>query len=362
MQSRMHKAGIGRTVRRGVAVAVLGWLVAMTGSVLAAPSAGAAPTADVVIRDLTPPLVSIDPGGTVTFSNEIADKNVQVGGGGLVSSLVTVVVHTDVTLTLPSGNHPLPRGQKVAERFADSCLVGCFITYTHRAEVPSSSLIGSALNTVTGNALAKLPQNQVVTYNGKQTTVTLGVPTPFVVNTLVPLPNLPSVNLPTLPQVDVAVPVLPEVTPPAAPLPTGDLPVAEQPAPAPAPIAQVPSIGGPTYSYGTPAAAAQLSPTGAAGAAFDASRVSVPGSTGHVADAGSGGVPGSYDGASVPVFGQLAGLGDPLADGGEEVEVVSDAADLTAPQLSVPALLAVIALAGVTSMLVHTHRAQRAGR
>ena len=52
----------------------------------------------------------------------------------------------------------------------------------------------------------------------------------------------------------------------------------------------------------------------AAAAAFDPSRFFVPGeSLGGVDGAsgsgeGAGGTPGSYDGASVPVFGQLAGL------------------------------------------------------
>jgi len=359
VQSRMHNGGTRRTARRGIAVAVLGWLAVLGGSVVVAPAADAAPTATVEVKDLTPPLVSIDPGGTVTFVNEIEDKKVQVGAGGVIPSVVTVVVHTDVALTLPSGQHPLKPGESWAERFDRSCLVGCAITYTYRAEVPGTSLVGSVLNTVVGKAVAALPQNQVVTYNGAQTTVTLGVPTPFLVNTILPLPNLPSVNLPQLPAIDVPLPAVPGVTPPVE-VPTAEQPVGE-PTPAPAAAAAVPSIGGDTYSYGSAAGAAQLSPTGTAAGALDPSRLAVPGSGGSVADTGSGGVPGSYDGASVPGFGQLAGLGQ-LDQGGEDVEVAADSADLTAPQLSVPALLAVLALAGVSSMLVRTHRAQRAGR
>jgi len=358
VQSRMHNGGLARTLRRGVAVAVLGWVAALGGSVLVAPTADAAPSADVVIRDLTPPLVSIDPGGTVNFSDAIADKTVQVGGGGLLPSVVTVVVHTDVLLTLPSGNHPLQPGQQVSERFANSCLVGCAITYTYRAQVPDTSVVGSLLTTVTGKALATLPQNQVVTYNGKQTTVTLGVPTPFLVNTIVPLPNLPSVNLPQLPAITVPVPNTPSAQTPA-PAVTG------QPETAPAaPVQQdttVAGIGGPTYSYGTTTSAAQLAPGTGAGTAFDG----IPGSAGSDAagtgaETGSGGVAGGNDGADVPTFGRLAGLAQPLDEDGQPIDVASDAADLSAPGLSVPALLAVIALAGSSVALVRARRAQRA--
>ena len=49
--------------------------------------------------------------------------------------------------------------------------------------------------------------------------------TPFVVNTLVPLPNLPGVNLPKLPQINVNVPQLPTQLPklpsPSVPSPSG---------------------------------------------------------------------------------------------------------------------------------------------
>ena len=362
MQSRMRRGRTGSTARRAVAAAVLGGLAVLAGSVVSAPTAGAAPTATVEVKDLTPPLVSIDPGGTVTFVDKIQDKNVQVGGGGLIPSVVTVVVHTDVTLGLPSGQHPLKPGEQWQERFDRSCLT-CTITYTYRAEVPNGSIVGSLLNTLTGQALATLPQNQVVTYNGKQTTVTLGVPTPFLVNTILPnLPNLPSVNLPQLPAITVPAPG--GVTLPA---PGGTtLPTAPGGDVAPGPGAQPQSVGGSPYSYGVPSgAAAQLLPTGDAGAALDLTRFSVPG-RGEVgmsgSDSGSGGVAGSYDGAQVPTFGRLAGLGNPLDESGEDVAVASDGSPLPAPGLAVPGLLAVIALAGSSSALVKARRAQRAGR
>ena len=357
---RRMRSSIGRTARRGVAVAVLGWLTALGASVLVAPTASAAPTATVEVKDLTPPLVSIDPGGTVTFVNRIEDKTVQVGGG-LLPSLVTVVVHTDVALTLPSGQHPLKPGEQWQERFDRSCLT-CAITYTYRAEVPGTSLVGAVLNTVTGQALARLPQNQLVTYDGKQTTVTLGVPTPFVVNTLVPLPNLPSLNLPQLPAVTVPAP---PAALPQPPVP-GGAPVAP-PADGGAPVPPVPTgavagVGGPTYAYGTTAAGAQLAPTGAAaGSVFDAERFAVPGRGAVGMGSGSGGVAGGPDGSATPGYVQLAGLagGGPGAGG---PAVAPEASSTPAAPLEGPALLAVLALAGACSVLLHTVRARRAAR
>jgi hypothetical protein len=343
VQSRMRNGGIRRTAGRSVAVAVLGWLTALGASVLVAPTASADPAVTVAIRDLTPPVVSVDANGSVTFVNQIADKPVQVGGaGGLLPSLVNVTVHTDVTLRLPSGTKPLPAGASVTEQFAQSC-VTCSITYTYRMD--SGAALTSA---VTGAVTQLLP--------------VLPLPTPLVVNTLVPLPNLPSVNLPQLPQVDVPVPSpapLPAPVPPTEqPGPTGDT------TPPPANDPSVPPAGGTNYSYGTPTGAAQMAPTGDAGGAFDSSRFSVPG-RGTVgmdsagSGSGSGGVAGSYDGATVPTFGQLAGLDQPLGADGEGVDVAADGADLAAPQLSVPALLAVIALAGSSTALVRARRAQR---
>src|SRR3954464_12397573 len=171
----MATGRIRRSACRGIAAAALGWVAVAAGSVLMAPSAAAAPSYTVHIRDLTPPVASVDSGGTVTFVNEIADKSLKVGAGPL--SAVTATVHTDVSLRLPSGEKPLAPGQSVSEKFSAPC--GCLITYTYRVD-------GALLAQV-------LPQ--------------LPAPTPFVVNPAVPLPNLPSVNLPQLPQVDVPLPV-----------------------------------------------------------------------------------------------------------------------------------------------------------
>jgi hypothetical protein len=337
----MRNGVIRRTARRSVAVAVLGWLAAMGSSVLVAPTASADPAVTVAIRDLTPPVVSVDANGTVTFVNQIQDRPVQVGGaGGLLPSLVNVTVHTDVTLRLPSGTKPLPAGASVSEKFTQSC-VTCSITYTYRID-SGSSLTAVVTDAVT-TSLPPLP-----------------LPTPFVVNTLVPLPNLPSTNLPQLPSVNVPVPG-------AQPLPS-PVPPVDQPAPGDDPTPTPPATGpavppaGTGYSYGAPTGTAQMAPTGDAGGAFDVSQFSVPG-RGHVGTtSGSGGVAGNYDGATVPTFGRLAGLGNPLAEDGAGVDVAADSADLSSPALSVPALLAVIALAGASSALVRSHRAQRAAR
>src|SRR4051794_6441247 len=273
----MRNGSIGRTARRSVVVAAVGWLTALGASVLVAPSASAAPSATVAIRDLTPPVVSVDAGGSVTFVNQLQDKALKVGGtGGLLPATPDVTVHTDVTLRLPSGTTPLPVGASVTETFAQSCLT-CTVTYAYRMDG------GSALTSaVTDAATAMLPA--------------LPLPTPFVVNTLVPLPNLPSVNLPQLPQVNVPVPSQAAVPVPApAPAPAVEQPQAPADTLAPAAAPTLPSVGGSTYSYGTPTGAAQLSPAGDAGRAFDATRSAVPGrdtlgtAAGHGSDSGSGG-------------------------------------------------------------------------
>jgi hypothetical protein len=71
-------------------------------------------------------------------------------------------------------------------------------------------------------------------------------------------------------------------------------------------------------------------------------------------------VAGGYDGASVPVFGQLAGLdGAGLDDQNAEEAASSSPA---AQALPAAALAAVVALAAVTAALVRTHQASRASR
>jgi hypothetical protein len=334
----MASGRIRRSARRGIAVAVLGWLGVAALAVVMAPGASAAPTYTVHIRDLTPPVASVDPGGTVTFVNEIADKTLSVGVGGL--SVVKATVHTDVTLQLPSGKKPLPAGASVSEKFAGPC--GCTITYTYRVD-------GALLSQV----LPQLPA--------------LPAPTPFVVNTVLPnLPNLPSVNLPPLPQVNVEVPALP--TRPGGEDPPGkdgELPPTGDTGDRPGGDGTGPQdLPGDPYAYNTGAGTPRLSPADiAAAAAFDPARYYVPGqSLGGADRAGSGGAPGSYDGASVPVFGQLAGLDSAALD--QEGTGAATASDSSPAGQTLPAaaLAAVVALAAVTAALVRTHQASRARR
>ncbi len=346
----MATGRIRRTARRGVAVAVLGWLSVAAASVLLAPPAGAASAVTVPIRDLTPPVASVDAGGTVTFVNEIQDKTVQVGGG-LLPALVSVTAKTEVTLGLPSGRRVLAPGASVAEEFDRTCLT-CSITYTYRLQ--SNASLTSVL---TDAALGLLPP--------------LPAPTPFVVNTLVPLPNLPGVNVPQLPPLTLPAPPaggLPVPTPPSTPPSAAPVPAAPAPAapamPAAPPVEGVP---GSQYAYPTGAGTAQLSPgADSAGAAFDPSRFlgsgrSATGSAGPTGS-GSGGLAGTYDGATVPVFGQLAGLdGSGLDEEGEDLDTTADTAAPAAP-LPAAALAAVVALAAVSAALVRTHQASRATR
>ena len=350
-----------RGALRAVAVLLLGWLAVLGGIVAFAPGASADPNPTVYIRDLTPPLVSVDQNGTVTFVDQIQDKTVGVTVG---LSLVHATVHTDVTLALPSGKHTLQSQPQTdakpepksswKEQFKQSCLT-CTITFAYRVTVPSGSVVGGVLTTVAGQAVAKMPQSQVVNYNGQQTTVQIGVPTPFLVNTLVPLPNLPSVNVPSLPQVDVPLPSVPSME--SVPAPGVTVPKS-----GPAPTTTTTSttttttttrqgIDGSLYAYDTGHGAPQLDPLGGGSAAFDSGRVSGGDPSGLVG--GSGGNPGAPDGVASPVRG-LDGVR--LDDAG----ATSPARDGAA--LSVPALIAVLCLAGAVAALVWTAQGRRARR
>ncbi|MGZ4508900.1 MAG: hypothetical protein ACXVX0_16760 [Blastococcus sp.] len=350
----MATGRIRRSARRGVAAAVLGWLGVAALSVLVAPSASAASTYTVHIKDLTPPIASVDKGGKVTFIDEIPDKTFQVGGGGALPSLVSVTAKTVVTLTLPSGDHKLlpttdpvhpPAASVFTEAFSTTCAT-CKITYTYQLSS------GSALtSTLTAAALKALPP--------------LPVPTPFVVNTLIALPNLPGVNLPTLPPVTVPSPSLPggPSVPGGVTMPVPGTPGQSQQGGG----STVQGIPGNVYTYNTGSGAPQLRPGDTvAASAFDPARYfgssgssNAAGSVGSGGASGSGGRPGSYDGASVPVFGQLAGLdGSKLSEDGAQKSASASAART----LPAAALAAVVALAAVTAALVRTHQAARASR
>ncbi|MGY2001495.1 hypothetical protein [Blastococcus sp. SYSU DS1024] len=340
----MATGRIRRTAHRGIAVAVLSWFGVAAASVVVAPVAAAAPTATVPIRDLTQLVVSVDQGGSVTFVNELQDKTLQVGGGGLLPSLISVTASTEVTLTLPSGQRELAPGASVTERFDRSCVAGCWLTFTYALE--SGAALTQPLIDATTALLPPLPR-----------------PQPLVVNTLLPLPNLPGANLPQLPPVTLpAAP--PSATPPAPPAPEAPgAPQADRP-PAPEAGPAPEGVPGDQYTYETGSGgAAQLAP-GARGsaAAFDPSRFVVPGPAQAGADrSGSGGVTGTYDGATVPVFGQLAGLSSAEPDGEKAGQVVS-ASEAQPVALPAAALAAVVALATVTAALVRTTQAARASR
>jgi hypothetical protein len=343
----MATGRIRRSARRGLAAAALGWLGVAAFSVLMAPSASAAPTATVGIRNVTPPVASVDKGGTVTFVNQIPAQS----KGGISIPLVgsvTATVHTDVAVSFFGQTRGLQTGQSTAWTFDDAATPGT-ITYTYRI-VPQAGLAAAVANQVVSTVAKTLPP--------------LPAPVPYVVQTIAPnVPSLPSVNLPQLPTVNVPLPVpgqAPAPTPEAGPLPIPAAPVPDAQPPAAQPAAQQPGVS--NYAYDTGVGAPQMSPSDvSAAAAFDPARFYAPGSSaGGVDRSGAGGTPGGYDGASVPVFGQLAGL-DAAA---LEQNAVPDAASASRPAQTLPAaaLAAVVALVAVTAALVRTQQASRASR
>ena len=350
----MASGRIRRSARRGLAVAVLGWVGVAALSVAAAPGASAAPQETVEIMNFTPPVKSVDKGGKITFVNRIPAQN----KGGITIPLVgsvTATVFTDVSVTFLGQKRDLQTDQSAAWTFNDPATAGS-ITYTYRI-VPQSGLAAAVANQVVSTVAASLPPAPVNV--------------PYVVETLVPLPTLPGANLPQLPQVNVPVPSLPGAPGSSVPPPGTTFPTVPG-AGAPTPAAGGPAIqgfDGPQYQYPTGGAGPQLSPAGvAAAAAFDPSRYYVPGTSlggvdrsggGTGGSGGSGGVAGTYDGASVPVFGQLAGLD---GNGLDDQSAQEASAGSPAQTLPAAALAAVVALAAVTAALVRTHQASRARR
>jgi hypothetical protein len=346
----MATGRIRRTARRGITAAVLGWLGVAAFSVLMAPSADAAPSRAVTIeiRNLTPPVASVESGGTVTFVNKIPAEN----RGGISIPLVgsfSATVFTDVSVTFFGQQRNLEPEQTAQWAFGAPATPGT-ITYTYRI-VPQAGLAAAVANQVVNTVAGTLPA--------------LPAPTPYVVQTVLPaVPNLPSVNLPQLPTVQVPLPggqLPPPPTPPGdqPPTPPGETPPVDGQQP-------LPGTPGDQYAYSTGAGAPRMSPSDViAASAFDPSRYFVPGQSLGGADRGAdrdggGGVVGTYDGASVPVFGQLAGL-----DGaGLEEDAVSEAASASSPAQTLPAaaLAAVVALVTVTAALVRTQQASRASR
>ncbi|MFD2092577.1 cupredoxin domain-containing protein [Blastococcus deserti] len=340
----MATGRIRRTARRGITAAVLGWLGVAAFSVLMAPSAGAAPSKAVTIeiRNVTPPAASVESGGTVTFVNKIPPQD----KGGISIPLVgsfSATVFTDVSVTFFGQKRDLPLDQSASWVFTAPATTGT-VAYTYRI-VPQPGLAVDVANQVVNTVAGSLPP--------------LPAPAPYVVQTVVPTaPALPSVNLPQLPTVQVP-PLGGEVPPPSPPVnplptpPTGDPGDGDQ--------QEFQTLGN-GYAYDTGLGAPRMSASDVvAAAAFDPSRFFVPGrSTGGPDRGGSGGLAGTYDGASVPVFGQLAGLDGATLD----EDAVTEAASESAPAQSLPAaaLAAVVALVTVTAALVRTQQAARASR
>jgi len=213
-------------------VAVLGWLCAAVAAVLLAPTASAAPSVTVEIKNVTPPAASVDSGGTVTFINKIPAQN----KGGVSIPLVgtfSATVYTDVSVTFFGQKKALQPNQSAAWKFTDPATTGT-IEYTYRI-VPQSGLAANVANQVVNTVAASLPP--------------LPVPAPYVVQTILPdvPPQLPSVNLPQLPEVAVTLPdagVLPTPNAPTVPAPNGTT------VPAPTGVQPVPQgYNGSPYQY-----------------------------------------------------------------------------------------------------------------
>jgi hypothetical protein len=289
----------------------------------------------------------VDKGGTVTFVNKIPAQNKGGVSIPLVGS-VSATVYTDVAVTFFGQKRTLQTNQSTAWTFNDPATTGT-VTYTYRI-VPQAGLAANVANQVVNTVAGQLPK--------------LPAPVPYVVQTIAPdLPTLPSVNLPQLPT--VAVPPAPSApTVPQTPAPNQPSQPNTPPAPSDPTQGQTPqTVPGDHYQYDT-GPSPRLSPAArGAAAAFDPSRYAAPGSSadgagpGSGGSGGSGGAPGSYDGASVPVFGQLAGLDTAAQEQNGVVDAAVSRSDV--PALPAAALAAVLALATVTAALVRTHQAHR---
>ncbi len=152
---------------------------------------------------------------------------------------VGATVYTDIAVTFNGSTQSLQPGQSASYTFPSST-VGA-ITYTYRV-VPGTNLAAAVLNQLVNGIVASLPP--------------LPVGTPFVVNTLVPLPNLPSANLPQLPPVNVAVPSTP-VAAPTTPASGGSTDTGG--AVTPAPQSEAPAQARPATATRTPCRAPPVS-------------------------------------------------------------------------------------------------------
>ena len=171
----------------------------------------------VISQVTTPPVVSVDAGGSVTFINSIPAR----------TDLLAVTLATDVTLSVPSGRHVIPSGGSWVEDFASSCLT-CTVTYTYRVTAGILPLL---------RALPGLPASL-----------------PLIVNTIVPLPNLPlpPVNLPSVPAPSLPLPTAPSVpSAPVAPVAVPNAPAAPGSVPSTTAAPRVPTGSAPAGSGAT---------------------------------------------------------------------------------------------------------------
>src|SRR3954452_19199729 len=168
----MATGRIRRSARRGLAVAVLGWLAVAAMAVVMAPRASAAPQETVEIMNFTPPVKSVDKGGQITFVNKIPAQN----KGGISIPLVgtfSATVFTDVSVTFFGQKKDLQTDQSAAWTFNDPATAGSN-TSTYRI-VPQAGLAANIANQVVNPIAGSLPP------------ATVNVPS--VVETLVPLPT-----------------------------------------------------------------------------------------------------------------------------------------------------------------------------
>ncbi len=341
----MANGRIRRSARRGIAAAILGWLCVAVASVAMAPAASAAKAVTIEIKNVTPPVASVDAGGAVTFVNKVAPVATSVSVP-LVGQ-VGATIRTDVAVTFFGQKRALAPNDSTSWTFPRTTAGSITYTYTVTPE--------SGLASAVAAQVVDLVKATKLKDGGAPVTV------PYTVQTVVPdVPTLPSVNVPPLPSVEV-----PEAPTPEAPKPpTGNDDGGTGGSTGGNSDGGTPSVEGPepidagAYTYGDGSGAPKAAASnGAAAAAFDPTRFSVPsGSMGN--GGGSGGLPGGYDGASVPVFGELAGVGGALDEEGAGEQLATTSGS-NAQQVPVAALAAVVALATVTAALVRTQQASR---
>ena len=178
----MATGRIRRSARRGLAAAVLGWLGVAAVSVLMAPQRQRGVARTTVAHQGPHPAGGLGRQGRHGHLHQQDPRqDRQVGGGRAASSraLVSVTAKTEVTLTLPSGDHPW--GRRPTRCSPDGSRLGRGLQRPPAR--PARSPTATAVE-------RQLPAPSAITVSGDQhAAARCRCPTPFVVNTLVPLPN-----------------------------------------------------------------------------------------------------------------------------------------------------------------------------